>query len=184
MEDLLINEGGQPVFLEDLSLIQSESIAACASLITAMTSADVLLLRELNQEVVDQDGTTITAMTSADALLLRELNQEVVDQDGTTSVTIRIPANTLVYHGRCYPFAAADVVVKLDGTQEEAAEAIHVSLYADDTDYRTFSDGRQRPTRRVYTVRISTDAGAGSLASWSVLELPNLREEMRKFLGL
>lgn len=158
MEDLLINEGGQPVFLEDLSLIQSESIAACASLITAMTSAD--------------------------ALLLRELNQEVVDQDGVNSVTIHIPANTLVYHGRCYPFAAADVVVNLDGTQEEAAEAIHVSLYADDTDYRTFSDGRQRPTRRVYTVRISTDAGDGSLASWSVLELPNLREEMRKFLGL
>ena len=158
MEDLLINEGGQPVFLEDLSLIQSESIAACASLITAMTSAD--------------------------ALLLRELNQEVVDQDSVNSVTFHIPANTLVYHGRCYPFAAADVVVKLDGTQEEAAEAIHVSLYADDTDYRTFSDGRQRPTRRVYTVRISTDAGDGSLVSWSVLELPNLREEMRKFLGL
>ena len=158
MEDLLINEGGQPVFLEDLSLIQSESIAACASLITAMTSAD--------------------------ALLLRELNQERVDQDGVNSVTFHFPANTLVYHGRCYPFAAADVVVKLDGTQEEAAEAIHVSLYADDTDYRTFSDGRQRPTRRVYTVRISTDAGDGSLVSWSVLELPNLREEMRKFLGL
>ena len=158
MEDLLINEGGQPVFLEDLSLIQLESIAACASLITAMTSAD--------------------------ALLLRELNQEVVDQDGVDSVTIHIPANTLVYHGRCYPFAATDVVVKLDGTQEEAVEDIHVSLYAEDTDYRTFSDGRQRPTRRVYSVRISTDAGDGSLASWRVLELPNLREEMRKFLGL
>lgn len=87
MDRLKINDGGQPIYLDDLSLLQGNDAESLRSLLVAMGGGGAYLLSALDADIVSTDSTALTT-------------------------TARLKAGTLVVDGELLPWEDTVVTLK------------------------------------------------------------------------
>ena len=113
MNKLLFNQGGQPVFLDDMKLLQDNPGSQAAMLLGGLTGGvNVFLFNSMNGELVSSDVT-----------------------NGTS--TFRISRNWIAWDGIIYEIPETTVTVPSWDTP------VYIGLQTTDTGVRTFEDGQQ-----------------------------------------
>lgn len=133
MEKIKINTGGQPVYLDDLQLLQDTPRAAMAALISALTGG-------------------------RRAVLLNGVNREVVEQTDE-GVNIRIDSGKLMEDGYIYSFEETTLFVPFENAEQAA---IYINLKETDAGYRTMGTGANVATRSELSAVLSLTAGEKS----------------------
>jgi hypothetical protein len=87
MNKLVINEGGQPIYLDDIALVQGNSLALSDAILQSLTGKNV-------------------------AYLMNGYDFSVSRENGEVRKTI--PANSVVYQGEIIPFESASFVYGYD----------------------------------------------------------------------
>lgn len=130
MEKIKFQKGGQPVFLDDLQLLQDNYIALITFLQKSVTGSDAPVLLE-----------------DFDPLLER------ID-DSTGRVDVQVPANKLLYNGLVVDLEEGKV------TDLELLAPIYVSLGLASSMSRVFQDGVSREVRISATATLTKEKPA------------------------
>ena len=160
---MLTNEGGQPVYLEDLQLLQDMSWGLMTNLIRALSGTDGGFLLNLLE---------ISTTIAADATL---------DTRGYATVggvEVSVSANAIVYQGNIIPFEAATF------TDVEQLSGIKVGIRITETDVRTCADGQAHPCRQQYTAFLYSGESANAQASFDLYDLECLEEIIARRTGI
>jgi len=163
MNKLLTNEGGQPVYLDDLQLLQSTSWDLMKGLLVSLAGTESgFLLSPLE----------FSTSIGADATLDDRLYATI---DG---VSVTIFGNSIVHDGNIIPFASATFL----NTDIANGGGIKVGIRIADSDGRTCSDGNVRACRRTYTAFLYVGSASVS-ASYSLYDLECLEEIVSRRAG-
>lgn len=167
MNKLIANEGGQPIYLDDLLLLQSSSFALVQNIVHGLTGEDSgVLLNPLDI------SNTIAANAETDS----DGNATVNTGTRISGVAYHIGANSIIYEGNIIPFEAA--------TFERLLTDIKVGIRIQQTDARTFVDGQTRNCKEMYEAYLYVGDSAEAVASYSLCDMEYLDEVIARRVGL
>ena len=154
MNKIIFNEGGQPVFLDDLEVIQENSWTMFKALLKSLTS-------------------------SAGGYLLNPYSFSASSIEGESgTVLLTIPPNSVVYQGEIVPFESASFTNR----EIEAKGGVKVCVKNVFSDLRTFEDGQQHYCRSNVRAYLSLDE-SGADASYVITEMKSLPELLAYRIG-
>lgn len=127
MNKMIFNEGGQPVFLDDLKLLQENTFSLVTSLMSALVGSEnsVFLLHPISYEDI----------------FIGE------------QVKIKVHENSIVINGEIIDFPSAEFL----NTQIDEEGVVCVCIRREQTDSRTFEDGQEKNCRESVTAYLSCD---------------------------
>lgn len=166
MNKVIFNEGGQPVYLDDLRHLQECPSELMESMVACLGGSDGgMLLEPLRVSTAISDDATLD-------------DRGYATKGG---VTVTIHANKIIHGGNIIPFAAtalqtygADIMVGIRQTMSDA---------------RIFADGQSRTCREVWTAILYCDGEVDAdaehiVASYRLFDLESLDEVAARRLGV
>lgn len=156
MNNIIFSEGGQPIFLDDINLLQENRISAVFSLFVGLVGNE----------------------TKAFLLNPYTFDTEIIDSDNGI-VKLKINANSIVVEGDIIPFPAAEFL----NTEIEEKGVVCVCVKRTDAELRTFEDGQSRYCLKKTTAYLSCET-AGVSEFYKIPELPSMIELLSSRLGI
>lgn len=149
MNKIKFNQGGQPIYLDDLQLLQDNTTQNLQYLLTALVGK--------NQEPYLLYPYTFTWHL-------------ISEEQGTSQLTIH--ANAIVISGEIIPFPEKTFLnTEIDPESGE----IYIIIQRQDTNTQTHEDGQDKPTRTTATATLTTQpdgaAEAYPMPQYSLIEL-------------
>lgn len=157
MNKIKFNQGGQPIYLDDLQLLQDTTTQNLQYLLTALVGK--------NQEPYLLYPYTVTWKL-------------ISEEQGTSQLTIH--ANAIVISGEIIPFPEKTFLnTEVDPENGE----IYIIIQRQDTNTQTHEDGQDKPTRTTATATLTTQpdgaAEAYPMPQYSLIELIGKRFGLR-----
>lgn len=150
MDKIKFNGGGQPIYLDDLQLLQDNTTQNLQYLLTALVGKN-------------QEPYLLYPYTSTAELISEEEN--------LASLTIH--ANAIVIGGEIIPFPEK-TFLNTDFFPEKNAD-LYIIIQRQDTNTQTHEDGQDKPTRTTATATLTTQpdgaAEAYPMPQYSLIEL-------------
>ena len=134
MNRLLFNEGGQPIFLDDIKLLQDNDAG-------------------FNRQFLN----AISGKSSAFLLQYLDMKPLSVDQEKLTT-TAKVYAGSIVVAGEIIDFPESTVTVKT------WSDPLYVCIKETENEEREFEDGQTRPCRKSVQAYISTSKDGAKVA--------------------
>lgn len=127
MNKIKFSEGGQPVYLDDLQLLQDNDTSAMAALVKMLGNGEnVFLFQKGGWDVIEQDESGVTVLIKAETFIA---NGEFLSWEDTN---LQVPYNMI-------------------------EEPVYLCINTVEADRRQFDDGQERPCRIARKVYISQD---------------------------
>lgn len=157
MNKIKFNQGGQPIYLDDLQLLQDNTTQNLQYLLTALVGK--------NQEPYLLYPYTFTS--------------EVISEEEYIA-NLTIHANAIVISGEIIPFPEKTFLnTEIDPENGE----IYIIIQRQDTNTQTHEDGQDKPTRTTATATLTTQpdgaAEAYPMPQYSLIELIGKRFGLR-----
>ena len=134
MNRLLFNEGGQPIFLDDIKLLQDNDAGFNRQFLNAISGkSSAFLLQHLDMKPLS------------------------VDQEKLTT-TVKVYAGSIVVAGEIIDFPESTVTVKT------WSDPLYVCIKETENEEREFEDGQTRPCRKSVQAYISTSKDGAKVA--------------------
>lgn len=154
MNKVIFNKGGQPIYLDDMELVQENGFEMMRSLIYSLTGVDEpCLLHPYTYQTKILDN-----------------------ENGIVKMTIL--ANAIVYNGEIVHFDTASFTNR----EIEEKGAVKVCVKSSASDLRTFNDGQQHHCRRSLSAYLNL-SGAGADAFYEITNLKTIPELLARRIG-
>ena len=140
MNRLLFNEGGQPIFLDDIKLLQDNDASFNRQFLNAVTGGSpIFLIKRLESKLISVDPSKLTT-------------------------TAKIFANSVVLSGEIIDFPETTVTVRTWN------DPVYVCVTETENEGREFEDGQERACRLSRQAYISTNKDGRSEEHTSELQ--------------